>query len=112
MAFRRMVSMVRTDDEKAQEHMDNMFPAALNTPDVPPGLCLCLTEKELEKLDLDHDVEVGDMLHAFILARVTSVSKNDHGGGHRIRIEMAITDMNIENEETEGPDDDDEGDEG
>lgn len=107
-AFKHMVSMARSDDEKTAAHLESMFPPTVNTPDVPHGLCICLTEAELEKLDLDDDAQIGDMIHGFFMARVTSISKNDNGAGAKCRIELAITDLALEDEDTEtGPDMDD-----
>lgn len=103
-SFSRMVDMTRSDAEKTQEHLDSMFPSAIaNTPDVPHGLCICLTESELSKLDLDDDCEVGDLLHCNIMAKVTAISKNDNGNGAKCRIEMSIIFMAIEDESDEIP---------
>lgn len=100
--FHKMVSMERTLEEKALERAKNEYPPpVLQMPDVPSGLCLCLTETELDKLDLEEECEVGDMIHLFAMARVTSISKQDTGDGPRCRIELAITDMAVEDEDTE-----------
>ena len=105
--FHRMVSMERTPDEKAVERAQNECPPSIaDMPDVPYGLCICLTEVELEKLDLEDDCEVGDLVHLFCMAKVTSVSKNDTGRGPKCRVELAITDMEVENEDTEEPGED------
>jgi hypothetical protein len=104
VSFKRMVSMERTDAEKAEERMKNEYPPAISEmPDVPPGLCIALTEAELEKLDieLDDDVSVGDVVHLSGLARVTAISKQETGNGCRCRLELAFTDLSVENEETE-----------
>jgi hypothetical protein len=66
-----------------------------------PGLCISLNDEVLSQLDVDDDVEVGDMLHLRVMVEVTSVHKD--GGG--CRIEAAITHGTVENE------DDEEGDE-
>lgn len=105
MAFRHMVDMTRSRGEKAEEVAETM-PSVMDIPDVPYGLCLCLTETELEKLGLDDDCEVGDLLHLFCMTKVTSVSKHDSGNGPNIRIELAIISMSVEDEATEeAPDD-------
>jgi hypothetical protein len=98
--FHKMVSLERTPEDKVREHATEM-PAILSIPDVPYGLRICLTEAELEKLDLEDECEVGDMVHLFCMAKVTSVSKEDSGGGPRCRIELSITDMAVEDEDTE-----------
>lgn len=101
-AFKHMVSMERSDDEKAAAHVENMYPPSISDmPDVPAGLCICLTEAELEKLELDDDCEIGDLLHMKCMAKVTSISKHDHGAGSKVRIEMAIVLMSLEDEDTE-----------
>ena len=110
--FRKMVDMTRTTAEKVEDMMGSEMPSVANVPDVPYGLCICLTETELEKLDLEDDCEVGDMIHIFAMATVTSVSKRDTGDGASCRIELAISSMSVENEtdeeeETEGSEEDD-----
>lgn len=98
--FHKMVSMERTPEDK-EEIAEEAMPGPANVPDVPYGLCLCLTEQELEKLDLDDECEVGDMIHLFAMARVTSISKNDTGTGTKCRIELAVTDLAVEDEDDE-----------
>ncbi len=97
--FHKMVSLERTPAEKAE--MMDPKPVAADIPNVPYGLCICLTEAELEKLDLEDECEVGDMVHLFCMARVTSVSKRDTGNGSECRIELSITDMAVEDEDDE-----------
>ena len=66
---------------------------------------ITLTEVELEKLELDADAldgaEVGDMVHIFAMAKITSMSKEQTSNGCRCRIELAITDMAVEDEDEE-----------
>lgn len=100
--FKRLISMERTDDEKMEARVASYSPSIADMPDVPAGLCICLTESELEKLDLDDDCEIGDMLHMMCMAKVTSISKQDSGSGAKIRIEMSIVMMSVEDESTEG----------
>lgn len=100
--FRHMVSVERTAEEKAEDRARNMFPEPIaDMPDTPPGLCICLTEVELEKLELSDDCCVGDTIHIFGLAKVTSVSKTDSAAGPRCRIEMAFLEMEVESEDDE-----------
>lgn len=106
--MKRMIDMVRSDEEKLASRMEGMFSPMIDTPDVPPGLCLCLTEAELEKLDLEDECEIGDLLHATIMAKVTSISKNDNSAGCKVRIELSIVAMSIENEMEESPGEEDE----
>lgn len=95
--MRKMVDMRRSDDEKVAE----MKPDPLGGNDYPYGLCLSLTERELEKLDLDDDCEVGDMIDIRAMGRVTSVSKNQSDGKDRCRIEIQIESIGLEDEDHE-----------
>ena len=100
--FRHMVDMERTPEEKAEQRIQNMYPPAIaDMPDVPPGLCLRLTEVELAKLDIDDDCEVGDTIHLVAFAKVTSISKQDTTSGCRCSIELAIVSMTCEDEDDE-----------
>jgi hypothetical protein len=99
-----MVSMERSDAEKAQERLKNEMPPALSSmPDVPYGLCIRLTETELDKLniELDEDVAIGDTIHISGLAKVTGIKQNATGAGREECLELAITDLSIEDETTE-----------
>ena len=61
--------------------------ALLQGEDYPPGLCLTLTDSELEKLSLsDEGVEPGDMLHLMLMTTVKSVHK--YGGGCSIHLQV------------------------
>ncbi len=76
-----MVDMVLSSEE--QEEMMSPSP-----PRYPYGLCISLCEDELEKLNLDGECNVGDMLHMHCLAEVTSVSMRDDAinGAYRRRM--------------------------
>ena len=103
MAFRHMVSMERTPEEKALERAENTYPQPISDmPDVPSGLCLSLTEVELSKLNLSDDAEVGDVIHLVAFAKVTSISKHDTSSGCKCRVELAIYELEVEDESTEG----------
>ena len=100
--FRRMVDMRRTAEEKEEDREEmSVGLSAPSIPDVPYGLRLCLTHDELDKLGLDADCEVGDMIHLFAMAEVTSISKNDNGNGPECRVELSITHLGCEDEDTE-----------
>jgi hypothetical protein len=104
VSFKRMVSMERTDAEKAAERIRDEYPPAIsNMPDVPYGLCIRLTEIELDKMgvELDEDVRVGDVIHISGMAKVTAVKVEDTSGGRKECLELAITDLAVEDEETE-----------
>ena len=94
------------DDEK----LDAPSPIKEYRPDYPWGLRLCLTEQELEKLDLDSsDAFVGGMVHIFAMARIIGVNVSSSSeNGDRCRIELQIENLGIESEdaENEGQDDD------
>jgi len=100
-AFRTMVDMAKTPQEKAEDMAEASAPTALMQPDYPYGLCICLTQDELDKLGLDSDCCVGDMVHLFAMASVTSVSKRDNGAGPECRIELQITHLEVEDEDEE-----------
>ena len=85
-----MVDMA-IEPEELQEGMETPSPI------YPYGLCISLTEKDLGRLELDADCEVGDLLHMVSMSRVTSVSKNENG----CRIEMQIIDIEVLEDETE-----------
>lgn len=91
-----MVDLSRSDEEKEDAQSFNY-----EAPDYPPGLSICLTQDELEKLDLEDDCEVGDMIHMHCIARVTSVSKKEVNGENDCRIELQITHISAEDEDDE-----------
>lgn len=93
----KMVDMRKTPQ-------DTKDSAAMIAPDAniyPYGLCLSLGNEELEKLGLDCDCEVGDMIHLFCLASVTSVSQNATENGENKRVELQIKFMSVESEDAE-----------
>lgn len=100
-----MVDMARSTEEMQESMMGTMVRPEVNK--YPYGLCISLTHDELEKLDLDDECEVGDILHIVAMARVTSVSKNETTSGQNCRIELQIFDIEtMENENTEYGDED------
>ncbi len=97
-----MVDMARDIEEMEETTQPEMG----EQPIYPYGLSICLTHDELDKLDLDNDCQVGDILHMVCMARVTSVSKNETTNGESCRIELQIFDietMENENEEYSAP---------
>ena len=88
------------DDE---DQVDSAIPSIPEKPRFPWGLRICLTEKELEKLGLDCDCEIGDVIDMRCFGEVTSVSKNDGPDGPHYRVEIQIQRMALENEATEEP---------
>lgn len=94
----KLVEMARS----ASEIKDATAPI-INEPLYDYGLTLRLNSESLEKLNLDdEDVEVGDLLDFRAMAKVTSVSRHDTGGGSKCCVELQIVMMGIpENESTE-----------
>lgn len=107
--MRGMVDMAKTpaevkDDMPVPIMMADSKPSG---PVYPYGLCICLTEEELEKLNLDGDLpEVGDLVHLMAMARVTSVSQSEQqtGDGEKrqcSRVELQIIALKAEDEDRE-----------
>jgi hypothetical protein len=102
--FAKFVDMAKTPEEVNKEVTDMRSPvsaSADNVPKYPYGLCINLDDDCLEKLDLDDECEVGDMIHLCAMARVTSCSANETEGGTKHRIELQITALAVEDEDDE-----------
>lgn len=96
----RMVSLARDPKDRMGSEV-----ALLQGEEYPPGLCLTLTDSELEKLSLsDEGVEVGDLVHLMVMVEVRSVHHDAMG----CRIEARIIGGRVENESTEDEDGEDE----
>lgn len=112
--FHTMVDMAKTpEDVKKEVSRDMPMSAPLgggkpSVPAYPYGLCISLSEEELKKLGLDGELPaVGEMIHLCAMAKVTSVSENeseDSSGAKtkHCRVELQITHLATENEDTEG----------
>lgn len=97
---KRMVSLARDPKDRMGSDV-----ALLQGEEYAPGLCMTLTDSELEKLSLsDEGVEVGDILHLLVMGVVKSVHKD--GGGCCISLQISAG--RVENESTEDEDDEDE----
>lgn len=74
------------------------------------NLALSLDHEDLETVGLDcndSDCEVGNYIHLEVLAKVTGVHKTDSGDGAKNMLNLQITHMCINDEEShEEPDDD------
>lgn len=70
----RMTSLTQTSAERMESY--NAMPTDT---DVPPGMCLTLTDVELGKLGIEDTVEVGDLLHLHVMIQATSVRKDEAG---------------------------------
>jgi hypothetical protein len=106
MSWPKLVDLELSDDEK----IDSGFPigpdAKPKQPDYPWGLRISLTEKELEKLDLDiNDAEIGDLIDMRAFGVITSISQNDSDGGKCCRVEIQLQKLAIEDEMREDEDD-------
>jgi len=95
-----MMKDMAISPEEQKEMVEFSIPT-MDAPSYPYGLCISLTEKELEKLDLSPDCEVGDMIHLFAMAKVTSVSINETQDGECCRVELQITHLELEDEDGE-----------
>lgn len=98
--IRQMTSMEYDDEDS----MDAAQPIPMpSKPAFPYGLRITLSEKELKKLNIDHqEAEVGGIFHGHFMARVTSVSEDKRENGEVCcRIEAQIEDLAIESEDAE-----------
>jgi hypothetical protein len=103
--MRQMTNMELDEDEKAE----TVAPISMDRPCYPYGLKISLTEKEFEKLGLDHSVaEVGGTVHGHFMGRVTSVSHDEKEEGECCRVEIQIEDLDIESEDEENEDNEEE----
>lgn len=106
MAWSKLVDLELSDDDK----LDMALPCGPGEkpkgPDYPWGLRISLTEKELEKLDLDvKDADVGDLIDMRAFGVITCISQNDGDGGKCCRVEIQIQKLAIEDELKEDEDD-------
>jgi len=96
----KMQDMGKTPDEAKEDMGPLDVPSVTNR--YPYGLCISLDEDQLKKLDLEKP-DVGDMIHLFAMARVTSVSENEKSDGSKCcRVELQITHLGLEDENDEG----------
>ena len=88
-------------DTQAPESMG--VPCALGEPvnKYPYGLSISLGDAELKKLGLTNDCEVGEFVHLFCMAKVTGKSSNDTESGERNCVNLQITHMGCESEDSE-----------
>lgn len=94
-----MVSMEMDDESILDAAMPIPMPERQR---FPYGLRICLTDKEMDKMELDiGDAVVGGMVHLHAMARITSVSQNDTPDGKCGRVELQIEDMCVESEDEE-----------
>jgi hypothetical protein len=107
MGWSKLVDLALGDEEKADLGMP-IAVADREGPEYPYGLRITLTDAELEKLGLDADCDVGDVIYLAAFATVASVSQNKRADGTACcRIELQIEKLAVENEMTEVEDDED-----
>ncbi len=99
MPWSPMIDLSRSDEEKDED----MMPAMPTMPDYPSGCCIRLTERELEKLGLDTDIDVGDIIDLRAFGTVTAV----HKAGESCCCEIQLERMAVENEMDEEMGDED-----
>lgn len=90
------------DKQDAYEAMS----VPMQTADYSPGLSISLNCADCEKLDIEEDCEVGDLLPFSAIAKVTSISAREVNGATEKRIELQIIGMEF-NEDHAEPDADD-----
>lgn len=96
MALDKLVDMRLSAEDKTQEAMP------FDHREYPYGLCLSLTEKELEKLDVPADeFKIGDVVDLRALAKVTSVSEHESEHGKCCRVELQVIMLGAEDEDAE-----------
>lgn len=99
MAWSKLVSMELSDEDKLDAI--EAVPSIKDQPDFPYGLRICLTQKELDKLGIEADCDIGDYIDLRAFARVTSVSQNEVNGEQQCRVELQIEQLAVENETDE-----------
>lgn len=83
-------------------------PCVSDLPAYPYGLCISLTEKELDKLGVTiKDFDVEDMVHLHCLATVSATSENkSQNGSEHCRVELQICYIECESEDEENAQED------
>jgi hypothetical protein len=93
----KMVSMELDDEDK----LDFCAPMPCDRPDYPFGLRITFCDKELKKLGLSKP-DIGDMIDMRAFGVVTSCSSEQvDGGEERVRVEIQIQRISVENEANE-----------
>lgn len=100
----KMMDMAKTPEEVSEETREYSSPMPIESVvnRYPYGLCISLDEDSLKKLNLTESPDVGDMIHLFAMARVTSMSQNEKSDGTVCqRVELQITHLGLEDEDDE-----------
>lgn len=95
------IDMAMSPKEQKEMYASPAGPDA-DAPIYPYGLCISLTQEELDKLDMDDDVNVGDFFHGRFMAEVRSVSENQTTSGASKCVSLQIVAMSAEDQEDEG----------
>lgn len=107
--MRKMVDLRLSDEEKSAKLAENMLGDPTAVPDFAWGRCIKFTDRELDKLGLTGDCDVGDILDMHCMAEVTSVFMRKTGGETCCEVELQIT--HVDAMEDDDDDDDEDGDE-
>jgi hypothetical protein len=91
MPWSKMVDFRITDEDRSEDMMPMMGDQ------YPPGLCIRLTMRELEKLGLDTDCDVGDMIDMRVFGTVEAVQKR----GDDCCVEIQLRNGALEDESEE-----------
>lgn len=98
------VNLAKSPEQINQDHM----PMAMSDYPVnvyPYGTSICLENAQLERLNLDEDPEVGDMIEFTARGLVTSASQNQTDKGTKRRVEIQITDIALDDSMSDDEDD-------
>lgn len=98
MSFPQLHEMEKTEEEKHRSHFGDIA----EFDKYPCGLSITLTQDEINKLDLDDNPDVGDIVHLCALAKVISVSKDDREHGCETRVSLQITHLGLEDGDDDG----------
>lgn len=107
-----MVNMAYTPKEIKEQNQPCVAGVA-SGPSYPWGLSISLGTEQLQKLDLPSTAQVGDTIHLFCFAKITSISQreteNENGDASADnRVELQITDVAVEDEDEENEEEDQE----
>jgi hypothetical protein len=97
-----MMDVMRSMRLDEEEQLDAVLPIAMDKPEFPPELCICLTDKTLEKLGLDPQAaagQIGGLVEIRAMARITSANIREDCA----RVELQIEDMCVESEDDDEP---------
>lgn len=94
---RSYVDLGKTPEEKAEEAK----PMVSQVADYSYRHCISLNQEDLDKLDMDDDFEVGDIIHLSAFAQVTSASRRMVDGKPECCVELQIQKLAVEDESTE-----------